>query len=87
MPLAALEGGYAQSKWVAERLVSEAIAAGLPGAVYRPGNLGGNSKSGDFNTLDGMMMLMGACALSGKAPAVEGWEMEMTPVDFVAEAS
>jgi thioester reductase-like protein len=34
--MAALDFGYSQSKWVAERLLRRAAAQGLPVAVYRP---------------------------------------------------
>ena len=34
-----LQGGYAQSKWVAESLVRAAAARGLPVAIHRPGRL------------------------------------------------
>ncbi|HEY0299755.1 MAG TPA: thioester reductase domain-containing protein, partial [Rhizomicrobium sp.] len=43
--------GYAQSKWIAEKLVRLAGARGLPVAIYRP-NTGPDSRSGAFNTSD-----------------------------------
>ncbi len=36
-----LLGGYAQSKWVAEKLVTLARSRGLPVAIYRPGRITG----------------------------------------------
>jgi thioester reductase-like protein len=54
--------------------------------VYRPGNLSGHSETGASNPRD----LLGAVIVEslrlGCAPEVEGWRMEMTPVDFVAGA-
>jgi amino acid adenylation domain-containing protein/thioester reductase-like protein len=80
------EDGYGRSKWVAERLVREAAARGLPVCVYRPGNVSGHSESGTSNQRD----LLGAVIVEslrlGCAPEVDDWRMEMTPVDFVAAA-
>jgi len=76
--------GYSQSKWVAEMLVRHARDRGLPTVVFRPGNMGGVGavwNPSDFNFL----MLQG-CIAVGAAPKVEGWVMEMTPVDFAARA-
>ncbi|HRQ23037.1 MAG TPA: thioester reductase domain-containing protein, partial [Anaerolineales bacterium] len=36
-------GGYAQSKWVAEKLVMQAGERGIPYAIYRPGLVSGHS--------------------------------------------
>jgi thioester reductase-like protein len=78
--------GYGRSKWVAEKLVREAGERGLPVNVYRPGNVSGHSETGASNPRD----LLGAVIVEslrlGCAPEIEGWRMEMTPVDFVAEA-
>ena len=80
----AQENGYGQSKWVSESLVWRAAERGLPVSVYRPGNISGHSASGASNPRD----LLGAVIVEslriGAAPEVEGWLMEMTPVDFVA---
>jgi thioester reductase-like protein/amino acid adenylation domain-containing protein len=82
----AREDGYGQSKWVAEKLVREAGERGLPVAIYRPGNVSGHSETGASNPRD----LLGAVFVEslrlGCAPEIEGWRMEMTPVDFVAAA-
>jgi thioester reductase-like protein len=82
----AREDGYGRSKWVAEKLVREAGERGLPVRVYRPGNVSGHSETGASNQRD----LLGAFIVEslrlGCAPEIEGWRMEMTPVDFVASA-
>ncbi|HET7272633.1 MAG TPA: amino acid adenylation domain-containing protein, partial [Rubrobacter sp.] len=82
----AREDGYGRSKWVAERLVREAAARGLAVCVYRPGNVSGHSETGTSNQRD----LLGAVIVESLrlecGPEVEGWRMEMTPVDFVAAA-
>src|SRR5262249_1931327 len=38
--------GYSATKWVSERHIQTARARGLPGVVYRPGNICGDSRSG-----------------------------------------
>lgn len=45
-----LNGGYAQSKWVAEKLITEARKRGIPCNIYRPGYIGGNSVTGVWTT-------------------------------------
>jgi amino acid adenylation domain-containing protein/thioester reductase-like protein len=78
--------GYGQSKWVAERLVWEAAERGLPVSVYRPGNVSGHSGTGASNPRDLLGALLVESLRLGCAPEVEGWRLEMTPVDFVARA-
>jgi fatty acid CoA ligase FadD9 len=51
-----LKNGYAQSKWVAEKLISKASHSGLPIVIYRLGSIGANTETGacnpnDINTL------------------------------------
>lgn len=82
----AREDGYGQSKWVAEMLVRRAAERGLPVRVYRPGNISGHSESGASNPRDLIGALLVETLRLGNAPEVEGWRMEMTPVDFVTAA-
>jgi amino acid adenylation domain-containing protein/thioester reductase-like protein len=82
----AREDGYGQSKWVAEKLVWEAAGRGLPVRVYRPGNISGHSVTGASNPRDFLGALIAESLRIGAAPDIEGWRMEMTPVNFVAEA-
>jgi amino acid adenylation domain-containing protein/thioester reductase-like protein len=83
-PLAAdasgVSGGYAQSKWVAERLVQTALDRGLPGAIYRPGWITGD------NPDDFLMRLIQASLESGLAPDLGPIEVCPTPVEWVAAA-
>ena len=78
--------GYGRSKWVAEKLVREAAERGLPVVVYRPGNISGHSESGTSNPRDFLGALIAESLRLGRAPGLEGWRMEMTPVDFVSRA-
>jgi thioester reductase-like protein len=82
----AREDGYGQSKWVAEKLVREAAGRDLPVCIYRPGNVSGHSESGASNPRDLLGAVIVESTRLGCAPEVEGWHMEMTPVDFVAAA-
>jgi thioester reductase-like protein/amino acid adenylation domain-containing protein len=81
-----LTSGYAQAKWVAEKLVWEAVERGLPACVLRPGNIGHHSATGAANPNDFQVMIMQACARTGLAPEVDNWHFEMTPVDYLSQA-
>ena len=82
----AREDGYGQSKWVAEKLVREAAARGLSACVYRPGFISGHSETGASNPRDLQGAVLSESLRLGAAPEIEGWRLEMTPVDFVAAA-
>jgi amino acid adenylation domain-containing protein/thioester reductase-like protein len=84
--MGARDDGYGQSKWVAEQLVREAAGRGLPVTIYRPGNVSGHSETGASNPRDFLGAVISGSVNLGRAPRIEGWRMEMTPVDFVAEA-
>lgn len=47
------------------------------------GNLAGDSKKAYWNPQDFTLLVLQACAKTGLAPNVD-WNMEFTPVDFVA---
>jgi thioester reductase-like protein len=76
--------GYAQSKWVAEKLVRLAGARGLPISIYRP-NTAGHSRTGVYNLHDHVYLLLRGCVELGSAP-----DLDLTicgaPVDFVSQA-
>ena len=80
----ARQDGYGRSKWVSEKLVWEAADRGLPVVVYRPGNISGHSESGVSNPRDFLGALIAESLRLDLAPSIEGWRMEMTPVDFVS---
>ncbi len=81
-----LKGGYERAKWVAEKMVWEAVARGVPVCLYRPGNIGHHSHTGAANPNDFQTMLLDACIRTGCAPAEARWAFEMTPVDFLVSA-
>jgi len=80
-----LADGYAQSKWVAERLIMQARARGLPVSIYRPARIAGHSRTGRSNGGDFLSRLIKGCIQMGSAP---DWDMvlDMAPVDFVSKA-
>ncbi|MCS6902402.1 MAG: thioester reductase domain-containing protein, partial [Myxococcales bacterium] len=78
-----LHGGYAQSKWVAERLCLQARERGLPVNIYRPGIILGPSGTG--NAVDFFHMLVKGCIQLGLAPQLDT-NFNLTPADYVAPA-
>ena len=75
--------GYAQSKVVAEALVSEAGRRGLPVTIYRPSLIAGHSATGDFNADDLLSLLVKGCVRMGCAPDLD-WTLDALPVDVVS---
>lgn len=80
-----LESGYAQSKWVAEKLIMEAQKRGLSVCTYRPGNITGTKNNGICNTNDFLWRMVKSCIQIGLAPDID-MTVDMTPVDYVAQA-
>jgi amino acid adenylation domain-containing protein/thioester reductase-like protein len=80
-----IAGGYAQSKWVAEQLVTSAALKGLPLCIYRPGMVTGHSQTGRSNPEDLMGRLVRSFIQLESAPDLD-WKLDMTPVDYVSKA-
>lgn len=81
-----LPNGYTETKWVAERLVTEARDAGLPVVIHRLGRVSGDSRTGTWRaTNDALAELLKASAGLGSLPRFEG-KLDMVPVDHVARA-
>lgn len=81
-----LDDGYAQSKWVAEQIVSRARANGLPATIFRPGFIVGHSQTGAHNPKDFISRLIKGCIQLGSFPALEDYKEQMVPVDYVSRA-
>lgn len=79
-----LHVGYAQSKWVAERLVARAASRGLPVSIFRP-NIGGHSRTGVFNPHDHVWLMIKGCVQLGSAPRLD-FRVSGAPVDYVSRA-
>ncbi|NJM20524.1 MAG: amino acid adenylation domain-containing protein [Richelia sp. SM1_7_0] len=78
-------GGYAQTKWVAEKLVSTAYNLGIPVSIYRLGRVSGHSKTGICNTNDRLYRMLKGFIQLKCAPDVDT-TVDMTPVDYVSSA-
>lgn len=76
-------GGYRQSKWVADRLVTLAGERGLPVCVYRPGLIAGAQDTGACSTDTFVNAIMKGCIQLGLSFDFDVM-LEMVPVDFCA---
>lgn len=81
--------GYAQSKYVAERIIDEAAATGLPCAVWRIGQVAGPivREGGMWNRREWFPSLIASSLFLGKIPASLGPnnKIEWVPVDSLSE--
>jgi amino acid adenylation domain-containing protein/thioester reductase-like protein len=83
--LEGLADGYAQTKWVGEKLVMAANARGIPASIYRPGMITGHSQTGASQTNDLIGRLIRGLMEMGNAPELD-LQMCLTPVDYVSKA-
>nr|KAJ3404087.1 large subunit of alpha-aminoadipate reductase [Polyrhizophydium stewartii] len=83
MSRTSLVGGYAQSKWVAEKLVMRARSRGVPATIFRPNRITGDSRNGVCNTDDFVWRLVKGAAQLGKIPRDPN-VVNMSAVDHVA---
>jgi len=63
-----LRSGYAQSKWVAEKLIAKANRLGLPVIIYRLGSIWGDTETGACNQNDIHTLLLAAIMKTGYYP-------------------
>ncbi|MFI3156482.1 MAG: amino acid adenylation domain-containing protein [Methylococcaceae bacterium] len=80
-----LNNGYAQSKWVAEKLLRTARDRGFQVSIYRPATVAGDSRSGVWNTEDFLCRLLKGCIQLGFASEGNS-RMDMAPVDYMSRA-
>ncbi|MBB2910235.1 thioester reductase-like protein [Streptosporangium becharense] len=85
-PPSAIRQGYAQSKWVGERLVAHAAEAGIPVTIHRPSRIVGHSATGACQTDDYLWRVMKACVQLGSCPADLRSPVDLVPVDYVSAA-
>ncbi|KAI7942750.1 hypothetical protein MJO29_012594 [Puccinia striiformis f. sp. tritici] len=78
-----LTTGYAQTKWVSERLVSEAGRRGMRGGIIRPAYVLGDTVTGVSNTDDFLWRLVKGCIQIGSIPDIHN-TINMLPVNHVA---
>ncbi|MDH6131976.1 amino acid adenylation domain-containing protein/thioester reductase-like protein [Kitasatospora sp. MAA4] len=77
--------GYVEGKWVAEALLQEASAAGLPVAVYRLNDVTGDQRTGVMNTGAEWCALIKFIVDAGCSPAVD-LPLDFLPADCFARA-
>ncbi|WP_129311565.1 amino acid adenylation domain-containing protein [Streptomyces sp. L2] len=77
--------GYPETKWVAERLVTQAAQQGLAVAIHRPYEITGTIRGGIWNTDTMMCALFRSIAETGLAPDIP-LPLDFVPVDYTAQA-
>lgn len=80
-----LASGYAQSKWVAERLLRIGGDRGIPFTIYRPTHVGGASDSGASNATDTWSLFVDACLTLERIPDADT-DINSLPVDVMADS-
>jgi hypothetical protein len=75
--------GYARSKCVAEALLKQAAARGVPVTVLRPALISGDAATGEASPSDLIAALIQGCVACGMAIDTD-WLLDCVPVDFVA---
>jgi amino acid adenylation domain-containing protein/thioester reductase-like protein len=80
-----LVGGYAISKWVSERLLTQIKNRGLPVKIYRSGHIFGQADTGMTSVNNSLLYFIKGCLQLGIAP---DWKENITflPVDFASKA-
>ena len=79
------EASYAQSKWVAEKLLIAARERGIPTCIYRTGMIVGDSRTGVSKTEDLLCRFIKGSIQLQKAPKLTV-QMHLTPVDYISAA-
>ena len=75
--------GYARSKCVAEALLKQAAARGVPVTVLRPALISGDAATGESSPSDLIAALIQGCVANRMAIDTD-WLLDCVPVDFVA---
>lgn len=70
-PRVSVGSGYSESKWVAERILNEAVKHGLHPFIIRPGQLCGGI-DGAWNTNEWFPALVHFSHISGCVPNISG---------------
>ncbi|MGL4623043.1 MAG: amino acid adenylation domain-containing protein [Chroococcidiopsis sp.] len=84
-PFSSLYNGYAQSKYIAEKLVMTAHSRGLPVSIYRPSNIMGHSQTGICQNNGFVARMVKGCIQMGIAPELKA-VLNLVPVDFVSQS-
>jgi amino acid adenylation domain-containing protein/thioester reductase-like protein len=81
-----LHGGYAQSKWVAERLLRSCGTRAGKISYYRFGLLIGNTEGGRLPQNDWLALYVRGLLSEGVDQASSDYAVDLTPVDYAAAA-
>ncbi|MCX6081670.1 MAG: thioester reductase domain-containing protein, partial [Chloroflexi bacterium] len=77
--------GYDEAKWVGEKCLLQAAERGLPVARYRPGEVGGDSRTGHCVTDHFLIAAFKGFLQFGAFPLMD-IGVDVAPVDYVARA-
>lgn len=80
-----IPGGYAQSKWVAEQILLEAAARGLPARIYRSTHALPAARSGVLKQGDTYSTVLQAACAAGVIPEWDASAVNGVPVDLLAQ--
>ncbi|MFD6162967.1 thioester reductase domain-containing protein [Nocardia sp. NPDC060256] len=78
--------GYVLGKWVAEVLMTQAAARGLPVVIHRPDRICGATATGATGTDDAFWTIVRAIVRLGVAPSITDAAISLVPADYVASA-
>jgi thioester reductase-like protein len=81
-----LDDGYAQSKYVAEKVVLLARDRGLPVTIYRLGRISGDSFTGAGSTNDFAFLFIKGCIQLMRYPTPAPFQIDLLPVDYCTRA-
>ena len=76
-------GGYAESKWVADKLVEAARSRGISASIYRPGVIGGDTDSGAGRLDDFFARFVKGIVQLRICPEIDA-TIDLAPADYVA---
>jgi thioester reductase-like protein len=83
---AELAGGYAQSKWVSEKLLDQAVQRGIGVSIFRPGFISGRIDNGAWPLEnDHLLRIIKGC-VQMRCASESNLTINMAPVDFVSAA-
>jgi len=81
-----LSSGYATSKWVADKLLLNAIERGVPCNIFRLGLVGPDSIKGRYDEFQREYRIFRSCLLTGAGIKNYWYDPPPIPVDYVAHA-